>query len=90
MSVKINIPSYLQPYTEDTEAVEVNGSTVNECLSYLIKQFPHMERMVFAKDGTLLAYVSIYVGDEFAYTGELAKPVKDGEELHILHIIGGG
>ena len=90
MSVKIHIPSYLQPYTADTEVVEVNGSTVNECLSDLIKLFPDMERMVFAKDGTLLAYASIYVGDEFTYTGELARPVKDGEELHILHIIGGG
>jgi len=90
MSVKINIPSYLQPFTEDREIVEVNGSTVDECLRHLIKLFPDMERMVFAKDGTLLAYVSIYVGDEFTYTGELAKPVKDGEELHILHIIGGG
>ncbi len=90
MSVKINIPSYLQPYTNDKEAVEVNGSSVNECLNHLIKQFPTMEKMVFAKDGRLLDYVSIYVGGDFAYADELTKPVKDGDELHLLYILGGG
>ncbi len=90
MSVKINIPSYLQPYTNEREVVEVNGSSVNECLNHLIKQFPDMRKMVFAKDGSLLDYVSIYVGGDFAYADELTKPVKDDEELHLLYILGGG
>jgi len=46
--------------------------------------------MVFAKEGKLLDYVSIYVDGEFAYGDELAKPVKDGDELHVVYIIGGG
>ena len=90
MSAKINIPSYLQPYTNDAQVVEVNGSSVNECLNHLTKQFPDMRKMVFAKDGRLLDYVSIYVDGNFAYADELAKPVKDGDELHILYILGGG
>ena len=90
MSVKINIPSYLQPHTNDKEVVEVDGSSVNECLNHLTKQFPDMRKMVFAKDGRLLDYVSIYVDGNFAYADELAKPVKDGDELHILYILGGG
>ena len=35
MSVKINIPSYLQPYTSEQEVVEVSGSTAGECLDRL-------------------------------------------------------
>ena len=90
MSVKINIPSYLQPYTNDKEVVEVNGSSVNECLDHLVKQFPDMKKMLVTKEGKLLDYVSIYVGGEFAYANELAQPVKDGDELHLLYILGGG
>ena len=90
MSVKINIPSYLQSYTNDKEVVEVNGSAVNMCLNHLTKQFPEMRKMVFNKDGRLLDYVSIYVDGHFTYADELTKPVKDGDELHILYILGGG
>jgi len=90
MSIKVNIPSYLKPYTNDTRVVEVNGSTVKECLDHLVKQYPSMKKMLFTKEGKLLDYVSIYVDGEFAYGDELAKPVKDRDELHLLYIIGGG
>ena len=90
MSVKISIPSYLQPYTNDKEVVEVNGGTVKECLDRLVEQFAGMKKMLFTKEGKLLDYVSIYVGGEFAYADELAQPVKDGDELQLLYILGGG
>ena len=86
----INIPSYLQPYTNNMEVVEVNGSTVSECLNHLIKQFPRMEKMLLAKNGDLFNYVNIYINGEDAYPEELTKPVKDGDALHILYIIDGG
>jgi len=90
MSVKINIPPYLQPYTNDKEVVEVNGSTVSECLDHLVKQFPDMEKMVFAKEGKLLDYVSIHADGDFRFADDLAQPVKDGDQLHLLYILGGG
>ncbi len=90
MSVKIDIPSYLQPLTNNMEVVEVNGSAVGGCLDHLVKQFPDIEKMLFAKNGKLFGYVGIYVNAEDAYPEELAKPIKDGDELHILYIIGGG
>ena len=90
MSVKISIPSYLMPYTDDAEVVEASGNTVGQCIDHLVKQFPRLKKMVFAKDGKLLDYVSIYVGDEFIYGDGLAKPVKDGDELHLFYVIGGG
>ena len=90
MSIEINIPSYLQPFTDSMEVVEVNGSTVGECLNHLVKQFPGIEKLLFTKNGKLLSYVSIYVNEEDAYPEELAKPIKDGDKLYILYIIGGG
>jgi len=90
MSIKINIASYLKPLANNLEVVEVNGSTVGECLNHLVKQFPRMEKMLFDKNGELLSYAGIYLNGEDAYPEELAKPVKDGDELYILYIIGGG
>ena len=90
MSIKVNIPSYLKSYTNDAQVVEVNGSTVKECLDHLVKQCPSMDKMLCTKEDKLLDYVSIYVDGEFAYGDELTKPVKDGDELHLLYILGGG
>ena len=90
MSIKITSPSYLQPYTNDTETVEVSGSMVGECINHLVKQFPDMEKMLFSKNGKLHSYVGLYTNGEDAYPEELAKPVNDGDEIYILYIIGGG
>ena len=90
MSIKIQIPSYLQPFTDNIEVIEVNGSTVGECLNHLVAQFPSSEKMLFARGSELHAYVGIYINGEDAYPDEIAKPVKDGDELYILYIIGGG
>jgi molybdopterin converting factor small subunit len=90
MSAAINLASYLRPYVDDKEAVTVDGSTVRECLNALIKQYPGMKKMLFDKSGKLHDYVSVFVGGAIAYADELDKPVKDGDTLHILYIIGGG
>jgi len=90
MSIKIDIPSHFLPFTNDTKAVEVNGSTVAECLNHLVKQFPRVEKVLLAESGELLGDIGIYVNGEDAYPDELAKPVKDGDELYILVIIASG
>lgn len=90
MSIKINIPSYLQPYADNIEIVEVSGNTVGECLSHLVKQFPGIEKMLFTRNGQLHDYVGIYINGDDAYPEELVKQVKDGDKLHILYIIAGG
>ena len=90
MTIKANIHPVLQHFTDDRDSVEVKGTTVGECLSDLIRQYPGIERGLFNKHGKLLNYVDIYVNEEDAYPEELAKPVKDGDELHIIFLVGGG
>ncbi len=90
MSIEIHLDSILYYSINSQEVVEVSGNTVGECLNHLVKQFPGIEQMLFAKNGELHGYVAIYVNGEDAYPEELAKPVKDGDELHILYVIGGG
>ncbi|GAG24187.1 unnamed protein product, partial [marine sediment metagenome] len=86
----INIPLYMQSFTKNMEVVEVNGSTVSGCLNHLVKQFPGIKKQLFSKKGNLFENIIISVNGEIAYPEQLAKPVKDGDELKIMLIIGGG
>jgi MoaD family protein len=88
--IKIKIPLYMRSFTNDREVAEVNGSTVGECLNHLVKQFPGMKKQLFSKTGNLFENIIISVNGESAYPEQLAKPVKDGDELNIIFIIGGG
>ena len=90
MSVKIKVPSYMKAFTNNIDVVEVNGSTVGECLNHLIKQLPGMKKQLFSRNDNLFENIIISVNGESAYPEQLAKPVKDGDKLDIIFIIGGG
>ena len=90
MSVKITIPSYLQPFADNKAVVEVDQNIVGQCLDDLVKQFPDIEKMLFTRNCDLHPYVGIYINGQDAYPEELTRPVKDDDELFILYIIGGG
>jgi molybdopterin converting factor small subunit len=70
--------------------VTAEGTTVGECLNYIIKQFPKMENALFAKKDKLRNVVEVFVNNATAYPNELAKPVKDGDEINLLVMLAGG
>lgn len=90
MSVDVKISSILTRYTNKQQTAKVNGSTVGECLENLVEQFPELRRVLFNKDGRLQHYIDVYINGESVYPEELAKPVKDGDNLHLLMVIAGG
>ena len=90
MSVKINIHPVLHHFTDDQDIVKVDGNTVGECLGELVARFPQIEKGLFGKNGKLLNYVEIYINGQSAYPDELAKPVKDRDEIHIIIMLAGG
>ena len=90
MSVNVHIHITHRQYTNGLEVVSVEGKTVGECLNHLIKQFPGMEKAIFAKKDKLLNIIEIYVNHASAYPNELAKPTKDGDEIHLVTMLAGG
>ena len=90
MSIKVMISAYLQRFTNHTEVVEVNGSTVGECLKHLGEQFPLVEERLFDRQGKLLIHFNIYVNEKSVYPHNPDKPVRDGDEIRIVTTIGGG
>jgi len=90
MAVKIHIHTTHRQYTNGLEVVEVNGNTVGDCLNHLVRQFPGMDKALFAKKDKLHNVVEVYVNHTTAYPNELAKPVKDGDEIHLVVMLAGG
>ena len=90
--VNVNIYPHLQQFTDNQDIVKVSGSTVGECLEDLLKQFPDIGKGIFDEHGKLLSYVEFYINGESTYNQPepLASPVKDGDELSLAIIIGGG
>ena len=90
MSIKVSILPYLQYLTDGKTVVEVEGSSVAQCLDDVTRQFPGLRTVLFDSNGKLLDYVDIYVNGESSYYEGLARPVREGDELHIILIISGG
>jgi molybdopterin converting factor small subunit len=90
MGVKVNLHLTLRKHTDGREAVVVEGSTVGECLKNLMKQFPGLEASIFDKKGGLSNLVEIYLNLQSAYPNELARPVKEGDEIHVTLMLAGG
>jgi len=90
MPVKIHIHATHRQFTNGLEVVTVEGNTVGECLNQLIKQFPGMEKALFAKKDKLLNIAEVYINHVSAYPNELVKPVKDGDEIHLIIMLAGG
>lgn len=90
MSVKINIHKTHRQFTDGLAVVEVSGNTVGECLKELTGRYPGMEKEVFAKKGKVKPIIEVYVNAESAYPDELAKRVRDGDEIHLTFMLAGG
>jgi molybdopterin converting factor small subunit len=90
VAVKVNLHLTLRQFTNGQEMIEVDGKTVGECLKNVVKKYPAMEPSIFGKNGKLSNTVEIYLNLQSAYPDELAKRVKDGDEIHVTLMLAGG
>lgn len=90
MAVKVHLHLTLRQFTNGQEIIDADGTTVGECLKNVVKKYPGMEFSIFGKNGKLSNIVEIYVNLQSAYPNELAKQVKDGDEIHVTMMLAGG
>ncbi|MBM4277493.1 MAG: MoaD/ThiS family protein [Deltaproteobacteria bacterium] len=90
MPVKVHIHLTHRRFTNGQEVAAVEGNTVGECLNHLILQFPGMEKAIFAKKDKLHNIVEVYLNHASAHPNELTKPVRDGDEIHLILMLAGG
>ena len=90
MTVKMKISPTLYHFAEGQNVVEVNGSTIGECLKDLVAKFPDLEKNLLNQQGVLHEYLEIYVNRVRVNPGSYDGYVKDGDELYIIPVIDGG
>lgn len=90
MSVKIHLYSSLRRYAENRRTVDVNGSTVGECLLDLVRQYPSLSPMLFDETGGALDKVFISINLESAYREKLETPVRENDDVYLILIVAGG
>jgi len=90
VSVKINIPLPYRQLTDGLSAIEVEGTTVEDCLKSFMHRFPGMKGVLFDKKGRVLNGIEIYLNHKSAYPDELTKLVQDGDEIFITLVLAGG
>ena len=93
MTVRFVIPGPLTPLTGGRSAVEVQspGNTLRDALQSLFAAYPGLGDRVATEQGELRSHVNVFVGkEESRFTGGLATPVTEGDEISIIPAISGG
>jgi molybdopterin converting factor small subunit len=84
LKVKVKCQYFLLHLTDDHEEIEVEGSTVQECLRQLVSMYPKVKKWLFREDGELANFVDIFVNLESTFPNQLSDPLKDGDEIYIV------
>ncbi|MBT3352549.1 MAG: MoaD/ThiS family protein [Nitrospinaceae bacterium] len=91
MSVTVRIPTPLQEFTKNQDAVELEGNDVKEVLVNLDAQYAGLRERLYGEDGKLRRFVNIYVNQEdIRFLQGEDTEVKAGDELSIVPAIAGG
>ena len=91
MAYRVLIPTPLRPYTDQQDAVEIDGSTVGEVLSSLTARYGELRRHLYSDEGKLRSFVNIYVNDDdIRYLDREATALKAGDVLSIVPSVAGG
>lgn len=87
----IHLPTPLRPYANKQKEVQVQGSTVGECLTALTQAHPDLKKHLFADDGSLRSFVNVYLNDEdIRHLQKSATPLQASDSLQIIPSIAGG
>jgi hypothetical protein len=91
MSVRVRVfyPA-LQRLLGDTNEAAAEGSTVGECLDYLVRRHPGADKLLFDARGRLLRQVYVFVNAESTAKAEYSRPVTEKDHLIIAALALGG
>lgn len=88
MSVKIEVSSFLRPFTGNNDTVEVSGTTVRDCLDALAINYPEIQEWLFDRTG--VPKTIIVVNRKIIPPNNLNVAVFDDDEISIIMPLGGG
>jgi sulfur-carrier protein adenylyltransferase/sulfurtransferase len=91
MAYRVLIPTPLRPYTDQQDAVEVEGTTVGELLASLTARYGELRRHLYSDEGKLRSFVNVYVNDDdIRYLDREGTALKAGDVVSIVPSVAGG
>ena len=84
----MRIPSPLRSYTAQASAVEATGTTVDEVLRDLDRQFPGLRFRVVDEQNRLRKHMKVWVNEDACR--DLSMPVHDTDEVTLMQALSGG
>ena len=90
MAIEVRIPTILRTYTGGEKAVEAQGDDLAALIDALEAAHAGIKDRLI-DGGDLRRFVNIYVNDEdVRFTGSLATPLSDADQVVILPAVAGG
>jgi molybdopterin converting factor small subunit len=89
MSIKLLVDGSVLDYKREKEVMVVNGNTVGDCVNYLVQKQDSLKKLIFDENGNILMGNQISLNSQIIYPVDLAKAVKDGDEIVIFKFRGG-
>jgi sulfur-carrier protein len=86
--VNVRIPTPLRSYTDQRSVVEADGSTVDDVLLDLDRQFPGIRFRMVDEQGRIRRHMRVFINDEA--TRDLRDEVAATDELTIMQALSGG
>lgn len=91
MQISVYVSATLRSFVNRKARIEIEGTTVREVLEHLQDEYPESKKALFAEDGTLRAFVNVYVNDvRISKESEWETLLQERDEILLLPAIAGG
>jgi molybdopterin converting factor small subunit len=88
MIMKIKLAQILQQYANDQETVEVEGTTLRECLNDLAKRYPETKKWIFDVNNSPL--ILVLLNKEIVLPKHMDDKLTGNEKIDLIPMIAGG
>ncbi|MGQ0830916.1 MAG: MoaD/ThiS family protein [Microthrixaceae bacterium] len=86
--MRVRIPTPLRSYTGGRKVVDADGTTIDEVLVDLDRQFPGLRFRVVDEQGRLRTHMKVFVGMESER--DLSAALEGLEEITLMQALSGG
>jgi sulfur-carrier protein len=86
--VNVRIPSPLLSYTAQARSVEAQGTTIDEVLVDVDRQFPGLRFRVVDEQGRLRRHMRVFLNDSIER--DLGAAVHPDDEITLMQALSGG
>lgn len=91
INVAVHLPSLLRNCTEGRGEVEIEASTLEECVVALVAQYPLLAVHLFDEERRLRGHVNLFHNDtNVKWLDDWGVPMRSGDTLTILQAVSGG